>query len=234
MKKDIVKAALFLRRNLIALAVSFVVLLYLPGRTQLAGVLMNVNESLAVFLLGTLFRNALALAIYGGFVVQSLFSSEFRKNFEQREVINNIKKLSDECHQAARNLKRFLEPNAQQRLTNVVKESDEIVTSFMTGDKNYLKVRAVEQSLKLTLAYVKLADMFRVRASASGSERTKNASLCAVLLPIPGSVANLSIRFSSADGKKSIYYAHFLLRNVVAVTVVRWARCCYWHSGALL
>jgi hypothetical protein len=41
-------------------------------------------------------------------------------------------------------------------------------------------------------------------ASLSGSDIRKNASLCAVLRPMPGSVANLSIKFSKAEGKKSI------------------------------
>jgi hypothetical protein len=86
-------------------------------------------------------------------------------------MINGIRRSAEECRINARNLGRKLEPKAQLRLNNMLRESDEIVQSFLGGDKNYLKVRVVQQSLKLTASYIKLADMFRVRASASNNER---------------------------------------------------------------
>ena len=170
MRPGLLKGALLLRRNLIALGTTFVALRLLLPRIPFLVTYENAYANLGFTILEVIIFG-LSLAVYAGFVVQSMLSPEFRETLEQREVINEIRKASEECHQAVRNLKRKLDPGAQQRLTNVLKESDEIVQSFLGGDKNFLKVRAVRQSLKLTLAYIRLADMFRVRASASSGDR---------------------------------------------------------------
>jgi len=169
-RPGLLKGALLLRRNLIALGTAFVALRLLLPRIPFLVTYENAfaNRGYTIF---EVIIFGLSLAVYGGFVIQSMLSPEFRETLEQREVINEIRKASEECHQAVRNLKRKLDPGAQQRLSNVLKESDEIVQSFLGGDKNFLKVRAVRQSLKLTLAYIRLADMFRVRASASSGDR---------------------------------------------------------------
>ena len=61
-----------------------------------------------------------------------------------------------------------------------------------------------EQQRTLRLASVIAAA--KASASASGRESVKNARRCALFLPMPGSMANLSMRFSSAAGKKDIYF----------------------------
>jgi len=171
LKPAFIKGALFLRRNLIALIAAFVVMNISINNLPLFAMLQGADSWAVNTMLLPSAMYGVPLAIYAAFVVQSLFSRDFKTNFEQREIINEIKKSSEECHQSARNLRRRLEPNAQARLSTMLKESDEIVHSFLNGDKNYLKVRTVQQSLKLMSAYVKLADMFRVRASASSGER---------------------------------------------------------------
>ena len=171
MKSGLLKGAIFLRRNLIALAVSFVFFNYFVWMFPFINNEIFHSLDSAGFSLYPFFIYGMPLTVYAAFVIQSYLSPEFRENNEKKEIINDIKRESDECHLAVRNLKRKLEINAQQRLGNVLSESDEIVRSFLDGDKNFLKVRAVQQSLKLTSAYIKLADMFRVRASASSGER---------------------------------------------------------------
>ena len=172
MKPGLIKGAMFLRRNIIALIASYGILQYMLPRLFYAGLTAEGTANAGVLLAASpLAHYGLPLIIYAAFVAQSLFSNDFRKNFERREMINEIKKMSEECHVNARNLKKKLELNAQQRLTNMMQETDEIVQSFLSGDKNPLKVRVVQQSLKLTAAYIKLADMFRVRAFASDGDK---------------------------------------------------------------
>ena len=152
-----------LRRNIIALLIAYIaVRLAVPRMpADIAGMVYTFPFGLYL----------IPIATYAGFTIQSLTSREFRDNYEQKEMIVNIRKMAEECRQNARLLSRKLEPKAQERLNNMLKESDEIVHSFLSGDKNYLKVRVVQQSLKLTSSYIKLADMFRVRSSASNDER---------------------------------------------------------------
>ena len=171
MKPGLIKGALLLRRNLIALLATLAIFLVVFPRTPIYEMLMTVEGGLVDTSAYSYAMYGGSLAVYAAFVLQSLFSRDFRKDFEHKEMINEIRKSSEECHQAFRNLKRKLEPSAQMRLSGMVKESDEIVQSFLNGDKNVLKVRAVQQSIKLTSAYIKLADMFRVRATASSGER---------------------------------------------------------------
>ena len=171
MKPGFVRGAFFLRRNLIALFASLLVFSYLPQRIPFLNLPSIADANAAGFIFYQYIILGLTLAVYGGFVCQSLLSREFKEDYEKRAVINEIKKTSEECHLAVRNLKRKLDVNAQQRISNIMKEADEILQSFLSGDKNYLKVRAVQQSFKMTSAYIKLADMFRVRSSASSGER---------------------------------------------------------------
>jgi len=163
-KPEFLKGALLLRRNLIALLASFVILRFAIPRLPLAD--LGAQMFTAPF-----YMFLISFAVYAVFVSQSLFSRDFRQDFEHRAMINDIKKLAEEYRIQARILKKKLELKAQARLDNVIKESDEIVHSFLNGDKNSLKVRVVQQTLKLTTSYIKLADMFRVRSSASNDER---------------------------------------------------------------
>ena len=170
MKPSLIKGALLLRRNLIALIATYIIMRFALPRLPME-LMSNPEVYAAGYSASTYIQYGVSLLVYAGFVAQSLFSREFRKNFNQKEKINEIKKESETFRQNARNLKRKLEPKAQQRLDNMLRESDEIVQSFLSGNKNQLKERVVQQSLKLTSAYITLADMFRVRSSASNSER---------------------------------------------------------------
>ena len=170
MKPSLLKGAMLLRRNLIALFASFIALQFVLPRLPLE-TMLNPETQIALFSLNNYSVFGLSLIIYAGFIIQSLTSREFKDNFAQKEMLSSIRKESETNHQNARILKRKLELKAQQRLDGILKESDEIVQSFLNGDKTHLKEKVVQQSLKLTAAYIKLADMFRVRSSASNSER---------------------------------------------------------------
>jgi len=170
-KLNFIKGAMLLRRNIIAFFASYLILSFALPRLGLLSLFGAVAGIEAAAVSGSSIFIIMSLLIYGGFVVQSLLSHEFRAEFARRETILEIRRMSEECHQSARILKKKLELKAQTRLSNVLKETDEIVQSFLNGDKTELKVRVVQQSLKLTSAYVKLADMFRVRAFASDGDK---------------------------------------------------------------
>ena len=170
MKPSIIKGAMLLRRNLFALFISIAALQIFIPRLPTR---LFTDETVRNILLHSNFSTTLGIAfiVYAGFVIQSLTSREFRDNMAKKEMIDAIRRESEANHLNARILKRKLELKAQQRLDSMIKESDEIVNSFLSGDKTQLKERVVQQSLKLTSAYIKLADMFRVRSSASNSEK---------------------------------------------------------------
>ena len=170
MKSSLLKGALLLRRNIVALIASLVILNFVAPRLPVAPFMAPevYEQILAVNPYPALL---LSLAVYAIFVLQSMSSREFKESIAQKEIINKIRKTSEANQLNARILKRKLEPNAQQRLDNMLRESNEIVHSFLTGNKGHLKEQVVQQSLKLTSAYITLADMFRVRSSASNAER---------------------------------------------------------------
>ena len=168
MKAGFIKYALLLRRNVIMLITSLIVL-------NIGFQRIITYRMLSALGIGNFPRSTaalwLSLAIYGGFVIQSILSNQAKEDFAHKEMINDIRRTHEDCRLKARNLKRKLEPKAQLRLDGILKEAEEIVHSFLNGDTNPLKERVVQQSLKLTTNYIRLADMFRVRATASGGER---------------------------------------------------------------
>ena len=168
MKPGLIRSALLLRRNIIALIATYAALYVFWHRLPF---IAAIAPGAPTFSQNSPILWGVTLAVYIGFVTQSLFSREFRETYKDREMINGIKRSQEECRTKAKILKRKLELKAQTRLDNILKETDEIVQSFLSGDKNYLKVRVVQQSLNLTANYIKLADMFRVRASASGGDK---------------------------------------------------------------
>ena len=169
-KPSLIKGAMLLRRNLLVLIASFAALRIISP-IILDWFITDPSTQRALLNSSNFTYFGLALIIYAGFVIQSLTSKEFKESYAQKEMIIAIKKESEANHLNARILKRKLELKAQQRLDSMLRESDEIVHSFMNGDKTHLKLNVVKQSLKLTSAYIKLADMFRVRSSASNSEK---------------------------------------------------------------
>ncbi|MCL2058622.1 MAG: hypothetical protein FWH01_06135 [Oscillospiraceae bacterium] len=170
MKSSLIKGALLLRRNLVALGASFAILSFALPRLPAAPFMSPeaFAEMLTVYPYSAFM---LSLVVYALFVVQSLSSREFKESVAQKETINKIRKANEANQLNARVLKRKLAPNTQQRLDNMMRESNEIVQSFLAGNKGHLKEQVVQQSLKLTTAYITLADMFRVRSSASNGER---------------------------------------------------------------
>ena len=165
MKSSLVKGALLLRRNLTVLIASFIILNFALPR-------LPILQHLAPYVFMSRYAAfGLSVILYLACAAQSLLSTEYRKDFERREMLGEIRKSLEECRLNSRNLKRKLELGAQKRLENVIKETEEIVQSFQNGDKNPLKVRVVRQSLNLTSAYIKLADMFRTRAFAAEGDR---------------------------------------------------------------
>jgi hypothetical protein len=156
-KLNYLKGALLHHRNIIALAVAFIVL-----HAELFPIPF-LKEDFAIY--------GLSLAVYAAFAAQSLLDQTFRTDLENKQLIAQIKRVSEECRRSARNLKRKLDTTAAQRLSVVIREMDEIVRSFLGGDKTPLKARVVNKSLTLATTYIKMTDMLRIRSRDSDGTR---------------------------------------------------------------
>ena len=163
MSFDLLKSAMAYRRNIIALIASVLI-----------GVV--VRENLAMFPFpfpfpAQILTFQLPLAVYVGFILQSMVDKTFRREYEKQEMIRRIKRVSSECNTQSRNLRRKLKLQDQQRLSKVISEMNEVVRVFLSGDKSYIKVQVVEKAMKLTDIYIKLMDYYYTRIKASDREQ---------------------------------------------------------------
>ena len=147
------------RRNIIALIASLLI-----------GSVIQRSYAVLPFPVGILAFQA-PLIVYVGFVLQSMVDGKFRQEYEKQRIIRRIKKSSTECTTQSRNLKRRLKLQDQQRLNKVIAEMNEIVRSFLSGDKSDIKVQLVDKSLRLTEMYIKLMDHYYIRIKASEGEQ---------------------------------------------------------------
>ena len=108
-----------------------------------------------------------AFLVYSAFVAQSLASPKFRSECEKKNLIKKIRKMSTECYQQARTIKRRLNITEQKRLGQVIADTEEVVNSFFSSDKSYIKVKVVEKTLSLTGMYTKMFSMYLARMKAS-------------------------------------------------------------------
>ena len=159
MSFDLLKNAIFYRRNIIAFIASLLIGTILIGNWEFAVIPSEI------------FTFQMTLVIYIGFILQSLLDKNFRQEYNKQTMIRRIKKASSDCTVQSRNLKRKLKLQDQQRLNKVISEMNEIVRFFLSGDKAYIKVQIVEKTLRLTEMYTKLMDYYYTRIKASDSEQ---------------------------------------------------------------
>jgi len=159
LKLEHLKGALLNGRNIAALFVAWI----LSGRINLP-----IPDSWMLFNDGSdpYIRLALALSVYAIFVIQNLASPKFRANCERKNLIEKIRKMSNECYNQAKSIRRKLSIADQKRLGQVVSDTEEVVNSFFNSDKSYLRVRVVEKTLSLTSLYTKLFSMYQARQKA--------------------------------------------------------------------
>ncbi len=106
--------------------------------------------------------------IYLVFVLQTLLSKQFHKEFNHKEKIRAIQDLNYACLRLANEAKKHTNIAYLQKLRKVMEDKNDIVNSFFRGKHNYIKEKIVEQTLNLVVAYIKLLTNFCIRSKELG------------------------------------------------------------------
>ena len=104
------------------------------------------------------------LAVYMGFVIQTLLSKDFQKEFNQKEKFRKIRELNRMANRLSAEAKRNTNNTYLLKLRRVMNDKNEIFNSYSTGEHSYLKEKIVEQTLSLVIAYLKLLNNFCIRS----------------------------------------------------------------------
>jgi hypothetical protein len=111
----------------------------------------------------------IALGAYAALVIQSLSSKKFHEKVQHREKTKKIEALNDSCSKLSYEAKKCLSAPYYTRLRKVMDDKNDIVNSFLKGEKSYLKEKIVEQSLNLVISYLKLLANFSKRSKELSS-----------------------------------------------------------------
>ncbi len=157
MKARMVLSAMFKFRNLIILAAAMVAAVLLSDPTALPTAL-GYHYALpgAIAVPG-------GLAVYVGFVLQTLSNKQFHENFNQREKFRHIRDLNRQANRLSVEARRNTNNTYTNKLKKVMEDKNDIFTSYSTGEHSYLKERIVEQTLNLVISYLKLLNNFCIR-----------------------------------------------------------------------
>ena len=99
-----------------------------------------------------------------GFVIQTLLSKDFQKEFNQKEKFRKIRELNRMANRLSAEAKRNTNNTYLLKLRRVMNDKNEIFNSYSTGEHSYLKEKIVEQTLSLVIAYLKLLNNFCIRS----------------------------------------------------------------------
>ena len=159
MKFDYLKGAFINRRNIIALVAAYAVLNILVGSFPFIPYL-DANGILG-----------LSLVVYIGFSLQSAMDKSFRREYDAKLKVRKIRSMANDCANNAKNLRRKLSIQDQNRVSKVISEMGEIVTYFLNGDKSYISGQVVEKALKLTEMYIKIMGLYFTKNKSSNSSQ---------------------------------------------------------------
>ncbi len=114
-------------------------------------------------------KPAAGIAVYLGFVLQTLSSKEFQEEFNRKEKIRKIQDLNYTCLRLASEAKKHTNAKYFEKLRKVMSDKDEIVNSFFRGEQSFLKEKIVEQTMNLVVSYIKLLTNFCIRSREMSS-----------------------------------------------------------------
>ena len=100
---------------------------------------------------------AASAAAYAAGVTGTLGSSDFKREIALSERLEGIDRLNRECSDLYRKVSRRLGKNLKGRVIHVLKLKDELMRYFDDCCEDPVKQRIIEQSLKLVIAYIRLA-----------------------------------------------------------------------------
>lgn len=105
----------------------------------------------------------IGLAGYLYFVLQTLRSEDFQKEYAEFEKLDDIQKLSWECRELYRKIFSKVDKNVRNKISAILKEKDELMSFFSANSDDPLKQKIIEQALKLVMAYINLIFNYSIR-----------------------------------------------------------------------
>lgn len=136
----------------------------LAGQEQLANMLPAAAESM--LLPAGIGASAV---IYMVLVLQKLNSQAFYDKVSAEEKRKQLKALNQKCVQLAYEAKRHVNSAYYARLKKTMDQKNDILNSYLDGEKGYLKGKIVEQTFNLLLIYLKLLINFSKRSKELSS-----------------------------------------------------------------
>lgn len=103
------------------------------------------------------------IALYLLFVVLTLNNSEFRRRCTEEEKIGEIQRLNRECNLLFNRLVRKIDRNMRSRAEKILKEKDELMRFFKSRRDAHVRLKIMEQSLKLVMSYLHLTYNYCLR-----------------------------------------------------------------------
>lgn len=158
MKSRLVLSALFKFRNIgiLLLLLGASVFLTDSSALTLIGSPMPALPDVAAF--------PASLAVYAALVMQTLLSKQFHDDFTQKEKVRHIHDLNYQCSKLANEARRYTNTTYLQKLKKVMEDKNDIVDSYLRGERSYLKEKIAEQTLNLVVSYLKLLNNFCIRS----------------------------------------------------------------------
>lgn len=159
MKSRLVLSAFFKFRNigilLLLLCASYGLLL--NGTTPIFGVVTMPDIASTIAF-------PASLAVYAVLVMQTLLSKQFHDGFNKKEKTRHINELNYQCSKLANDARRYTNTTYMQKLKKVIEDKNDIVDSYLRGERSYLKEKIAEQTLNLVVSYLKLLNNFCIRS----------------------------------------------------------------------
>jgi hypothetical protein len=106
----------------------------------------------------------LGSATYLAFVFQSIMSRDFRDECKRKEKLRFIRNLNNSCLKLAYNAKKYTNSTYLQKIRKVMSDREDILKTFLRGDRCYTKEKIVEQALSLVIAYLKMVTNYCIRS----------------------------------------------------------------------
>jgi hypothetical protein len=97
------------------------------------------------------------------FVMQTMRSTSFQKEWLQQETWNRLFGMSAECEALFRKARKSVGREAKKKMSGVLADKKELMQFFHTKSGDPVREKMVEQALNLVAAYMRLMERFETR-----------------------------------------------------------------------
>lgn len=157
MKSRLVLSAIFKFRNIgiLLLLLGASVFLTDPSALAMLGPIPALSDFIAF---------PASLMVYVVLVMQTLLSKQFHDDFNKKEKTRHINDLNYQCSKLSNEARRYTNTTYMQKLKKVIEDKNDIVDSYLRGEKSFLREKIAEQTLNLVVSYLKLLNNFCIRS----------------------------------------------------------------------